>query len=330
MSQSYDVSNSTASPRRLLPERLSFILNEKPLLWFEDVQAYDALLSELVAEYDPQGAVEFMLVKDIADAQWECGRLRRMRRAAIEVEFPDAAHRLMKETYEEQTGLGYFEAQKSLEVMARHSVRGDREATEALDEVAAAAGVTYQMVHYETHKRGLKTITAIEEALSRAERRRDQVMHQIEDRRRTNAAMTRSLVKPEAAEDVALVTRGAGSTRASNRLSHGLRSRAAREARSEQAKLLAEDILSGLPQSAEIEVVAGDLAEAMLQLAAVRSASLALYATREDEAGEPSAVVLQPGSLVQYERKAVSRRNALVRRLDYLSLEVRRRDGSRK
>lgn len=126
------------------------------------------------------------------------------------------------------------------------------------------------------------------------------------------------------------MTRNAGPTRASNRLSHGLRSRAAREARSQQAALLAEDILSGLPRSAEIEVVAGDLAEAMLQLAAVRSASLALYATREDEAGEPSAVLLQPGSLIQYERKAVSRRNALIRRLDYLSLEARRRDGTRR
>lgn len=203
MSQSSDVSASTTSPNRLLPERLSFLLDDKPVLWFEDGEAYDALLSELVAEYDPKGTVEFMLVKDIADAQWECGRLRRMRRAAIEVEFPSAAHRLMKESYEEQTGLGYSDARKSLEILARLSVRGDREATEALDEAATAAGVTYQMMHYEAHRWGLKTITAIEEALARAERRRDQVMRLIEERRRTNAAMTRSLVKPDAAEDVA-------------------------------------------------------------------------------------------------------------------------------
>ncbi len=203
MSQSSDVSNSTASPHRLLPERLSFLLDDRPLLWFEDAQAYDALLSELVAEYDPKGTVEFMLVKEVVDAQWECGRLRRMRRAAIEVEFPKAVHRLMEASYEEQTGLGYSDARKNLEFMARHSVWGDRKATEALDEVAAAAGVTYQMMHYEAHRMGLKTITAIEEALARAERRRDQLMHQIEERRRTNAAMTRSLVKPEAAEDVA-------------------------------------------------------------------------------------------------------------------------------
>lgn len=202
MSQTSDVSTSTASPRRLLPERLSFLLDDRPLLWFEDGEAYDALLSEIVAEFDPKGTIEFMLVKDFADAQWECGRLRRMRRAAIEVEFPNAAHRLMRESYEDQTGLDYSDARRSLETMARLSVQGDREASEALDEVAGAAGVTYQMMHYEAHRMGLKTITAIEEALSRAERRRDQVMRLIEERRRTNAAMTRSLVRPDAADDV--------------------------------------------------------------------------------------------------------------------------------
>ena len=80
MSQSSEVSASTASPRRLLPERLSFLLDDRPLLWFEDGEAYDTLLAGLVAKYAPKGTVEFMLVRDIADAQWECGRLRRIRR----------------------------------------------------------------------------------------------------------------------------------------------------------------------------------------------------------------------------------------------------------
>ena len=79
--------------------------------------------------------------------------------------------------------------------------------------------------------------------------------------------------------------------------------------------------------------MAHDLAEAMLQVAAVQSASLARYAAHESEAGDPTAVLLQDnnvlgGSLIQYERKAASRRNALIRRLDNLSLEARRRNGA--
>ncbi len=121
-----------------------------------------------------------------------------------------------------------------------------------------------------------------------------------------------------------------GRTRASNRLSHGLRSRSAREARAEQARLLADDLLSGLPRNKEIELVARDLAEAMLQLAAVGAVSLTRYGAREDDESEPTAVLLQYDSisergLAQYERKALSRRNALIRQLDWLSLEARRR-----
>jgi hypothetical protein len=105
MSQNVNSAQEEASPRRLLPERLSFILDDRPVLWFEDVEAYDALLAGIVAAYDPGGVVEFMLVKDIADTQWECRRLRDLRRAGSEVELPQAAHRLMRQCYEEGTGL---------------------------------------------------------------------------------------------------------------------------------------------------------------------------------------------------------------------------------
>ena len=195
MSQNVNSAQEEASPRRLLPERLSFILDDRPVLWFEDVEAYDALLAGIVAAYDPGGVVEFMLVKDIADTQWECRRLRDLRRAGSEVELPQAAHRLMRECYEEGTGLGYSEARASLEHVVRHAARGDAEAREILDSYAEASGVTYRMMHYEAHKISLKTVSAIEEALSRAERRRDKLIRMFEDRRRTLQAMSRSLLE---------------------------------------------------------------------------------------------------------------------------------------
>ena len=77
MSQNVNIAPEEAAPRRLLPERLSFLLDDRPVLWFEDVEVYDALLAEIIAAYDPGGVVEFMLVKDIADTQWECRRLRK-------------------------------------------------------------------------------------------------------------------------------------------------------------------------------------------------------------------------------------------------------------
>jgi hypothetical protein len=137
-----------------------------------------------------------------------------------------------------------------------------------------------------------------------------------------------------------------GRTRASNRLSHGLRSQSAREQRLGDAEALAGEVLAGLPPDAEIARLAVNLAEAMLYLNAVRSAKLALYAPGEavgtaatggegegeDAArGSLHAAALAQGEvaaarrLANYERKATSWRNGLIRRLDHLTLEARRR-----
>ena len=137
-----------------------------------------------------------------------------------------------------------------------------------------------------------------------------------------------------------------GRTRASNRLSHGLRSQSAREQRVGDAEALAGEILAGLPPDAEIARLAVDLAEAMLYVNAVRSAKLALYAQGvavgaaaaggEGEGEDAARSRLHAAALVQgevaaarrlanYERKATSWRNGLIRRLDHLTLEARRR-----
>ncbi len=195
MSDHIDPSPGQNQPARLLPERLSFLLDDRPVLWFEDGDAYDALLAELVAHYDPKGTIEFLLVKDIADAQWDCARLRDMRRAAVEVELPRAAQRLIGQAYEEETGLSYADAQSSLENVVRHSARGHTEAREVLDSYSEATGVTYRMMQYEAHKIGIKSITSVEEALARTERRRDQAIRLMEDRRKTFGAMSRSLIQ---------------------------------------------------------------------------------------------------------------------------------------
>lgn len=195
MSDHTPPSPSQSKPDRLLPERLSFLLDDRPVLWFEDGDAYDALLAELVAHYDPKGTIEFMLVKDIADAQWDCMRLRDLRKGAIDVELPRAAHNLIGEAYREDTGLSYAGAQSSLEDLVRHSARGPGEARDVLDSYAEATGVTYRMMQYEAHKIGIQSIASIEDALSRAERRRDQAIRLMEDRRKTIDAMSRSLIQ---------------------------------------------------------------------------------------------------------------------------------------
>jgi hypothetical protein len=193
------MSDNIPSPSRptldhLIPEHVSNLLDDRPLLWFEDSEHYDALLAELIAGYDPKETLEFLLIKDLADAQWEMTRLRQMRQAAIETELPEAAWRLMEKDYQRATKFSYFEAHESLRVTVRKALQGDAEMRELLDHYSAEAGVTYRMMHYEAFSRDMKSMTAIEDNVGRAERRRDQMIRMIEDRRHNLAAMSRSLV----------------------------------------------------------------------------------------------------------------------------------------
>ncbi len=132
-------------------------------------------------------------------------------------------------------------------------------------------------------------------------------------------------------------------TRPSNRLSHGLRSRARREDRLEEADDLARQLAAPAPSCRHVQEAALSLAEAILHLRDVRRALLSLIAPEPaDEDGDAdapadNAACLLPcahlitrhatelGKLREYERKAASRMMRAVNRLDYVTLEARRR-----
>jgi hypothetical protein len=199
MSVSVSMSDKKPTPSRptldhLIPEHISNLLDDRPLLWFEDAPRYDGLLAELIGAYDPKGALEFILIKDVCDAQWEIMRLRQLRQAAVEAEFSGAAWQLMKEDFPSVADQDFHSARNTLRVMSRRAIQGDAKMRKDLDRYSAKVGVTTRMIHYEALKIGMKSISAIEDNLAKAERRRDQMIRMIEDRRRNLAAMRRSLV----------------------------------------------------------------------------------------------------------------------------------------
>ncbi len=116
--------------------------------------------------------------------------------------------------------------------------------------------------------------------------------------------------------------------------------------REDDADVLVSEILAGLPRDAEISSLARDLAGAILHLSAIRVARRHVFAPPkprdhledvhgEDGAGRAHRLVsdiLADGGqalrrMAEYERKAISRRNGLIRRLDDLTIEIKRRNA---
>jgi hypothetical protein len=63
---------------RSIPAVVRKIFGKRPILASEDPTVYDQLLSEIISELEPQNLQQWLLVKDIADAEWELLRLKSM------------------------------------------------------------------------------------------------------------------------------------------------------------------------------------------------------------------------------------------------------------
>lgn len=188
---------SVEAVERLLPERLSYLLEEKPLLWYESEDEYDSLLGELFAELDPKGVIEALLVKDIVDYFWEVRRMRSLKVAALHVEMPSAAAGLLQRSYNPM--MRNFEAQQ-IKPMVYGAVSGLKLQADALLTQMREAHVTPQMMQYEALKTGLNVMSAIETSIVRLERRRDQLLKSLADRRQTFRAMAKGLIERDEAE----------------------------------------------------------------------------------------------------------------------------------
>lgn len=197
-----DTPQRSQSPGYLIPPQLSHLIEDRPLLWYEDADAYEVLLSSVFAELDPKGAVEAILVKDVVDYIWEARRMRRLKAAAMHAELPGAASKVMTGSYAAIKNFSYTKAQSHLEYLMRGSAAGGEGFEEAALEAMGECSVTPDVLLYQAYKSGLKTMSAINDELERLERRRDQILRSLREHRAALAAMARSLVAREEAEIV--------------------------------------------------------------------------------------------------------------------------------
>lgn len=197
-------SDNAAPASPLIPPALAFLVEERPLLWYEDGAQYEALLNAIVAELAPQGAVELILVKELADYIWELRRMRRLKVSAIHAEMPKMASRMLAQDYDPFAGT--YRDKPHLLMLARATVNGlqphaaDSPSGESLASRAEQQCVTPEALHYETCKANWALLEAITQETARLEARRNQLLRQIEDRRARLAAMAKGLLAREEVE----------------------------------------------------------------------------------------------------------------------------------
>lgn len=67
------------------------MIGPQPTIYGEDDRDFDLLHRELIEELGPQGLIEHLLVKDIADATWQIQRADRFLKSLVAFTLPEAA-----------------------------------------------------------------------------------------------------------------------------------------------------------------------------------------------------------------------------------------------
>lgn len=198
-----------SKPDHLIPPELEHLVSDRPLTYGEIPADYDKALVSIFADLDPQGTMEAILAKDVADWVWEMRRLKRLRAAAIAGEWAEAAWRLLGPVYSSE---GYATPPHKLKEELARVVRGallriKKDAAEA-HSLCLRANVRPDLLEYEAHKAALPVITAIQADLEKLERRREKLLRFYTERRAAKAAMARDLLEREAAATEGVVIEG--------------------------------------------------------------------------------------------------------------------------
>ena len=68
--------DTDAVPRALIPDDIAELLGPRPLLSGESAERYDAMFARFIVEFEPDGVIEWVLLRDVHDLTWEIQRVR--------------------------------------------------------------------------------------------------------------------------------------------------------------------------------------------------------------------------------------------------------------
>jgi len=196
--KAHDAGDSRAA-RPLYPASIAFLIEERPLLWYEDPQEYDALIVTIFEQMSPVGALNCIFAKNVVDYLWDMRRMKKMKQAVINCAMPSAATKLL-------TGYpgDWDPERKRVEEGAAFAAygAGDKPNHTAFNDRMHAKHVTSEMIHYSALGNVADRLHWISRECERLESRFHRLLADYEKRNATLAALAKGLVEREKAENV--------------------------------------------------------------------------------------------------------------------------------
>lgn len=188
---------------QLIPEHIQCIFGPPPLIRGESSQDYHRLLAEIAASVAPTNIIEWIYVKDIVDLTWEIIRYRRAKSEVIELELPFAAAPFMQRVTTGESPASLVATQNDYEEGQRliidAMIERPFEKTEAAS-VLKEHGLALTSLSSAALVSKLAMIEAIDRLITRAEKRRDTVLQEIERRQSVFGSALRNAAKSTVVE----------------------------------------------------------------------------------------------------------------------------------
>lgn len=193
---------SSLDSRALYPASIAYLIEERPLLWYEDPKEYDQLRHEIFTEFKPEGTLNCIFVKNVVDCIWEFRRTKKLKQTAINYAMPDAATKLLTSS----VGLWGDPDEAKVQKQAKAAAYGagdEAGRTDFADRMHSKC-VSPEMIHYKALNSVSEELHWISRECERLEGRFHRLIRDFEGRRTALAAMAKSLVEREKAEVVNL------------------------------------------------------------------------------------------------------------------------------
>ena len=193
---------ANALPERLYPADIAFLIEERPLLWYESPREYDAILRSFFTQLSPEGVLNCIFVKNVVDYAWEMRRMKRLKHTAINYVMPDVAGKVLAP----DQGLWGNPDQDFVRGQANDVVYGTEERREegkpSFAERMENTRTTPEMLHYKALEKTAENLEWIRYEHELLENRFHRLLRDYEARNKTLVAMAKSLIEREKAQAV--------------------------------------------------------------------------------------------------------------------------------
>ena len=168
------------TPPPIVPDEIAALLGKPPLIHGEERGDYQRLFNRIAAEVDPQRLLEWLWVKDLADNVWETLRLRRMLAGSLNIGMVRSARHLLLPLLNPAAGEAVAEAGRKAERIVIDHLGGVAAATAELNELLAHGGFDDDALAAISFETNFDLVERGDRMLATHERRRDQILRDIE------------------------------------------------------------------------------------------------------------------------------------------------------